>query len=181
MIRNRYNYLTPSVPRHQRERRTHLKQRRHNQNSTSRKPKGQFLSQKIGQTTIQNKTFTRRYMQRHTMTEIVNHSRSIALESSVKTLNRCYMATTLALTSAVVYTRYLFNPREGFLTHQCSISENIKIKRIQKWNNNEDSTARNNWNAEAKENRKLDSGGPDHSKSIRHQPTYLKVLRPEPS
>ena len=33
-------------PRHQTERRTHLKQRHHNQNTTSRKPKGQFLSQK---------------------------------------------------------------------------------------------------------------------------------------
>ena len=34
-------------PRHQRERRTHLKQRHHNQNITSRKPKGQFISQKL--------------------------------------------------------------------------------------------------------------------------------------
>ena len=34
-------------PRHQRERRTHLKQRHRNQNTTSRKPKGQFLSQKL--------------------------------------------------------------------------------------------------------------------------------------
>ena len=45
MTRNRYNYLTPSVPRQQRERRTHLKQWNHNQNSPSRKQKGQFLSQ----------------------------------------------------------------------------------------------------------------------------------------
>ena len=45
------------------------------------------------------------YMQRHTMTEIVNLSRSTALERSVKTLygvgwgrlNRFYVATTLAL------------------------------------------------------------------------------------
>ena len=39
-------------------------------------------------------------MQRYTMTEIVNHSRSIALERSVKLLleglNRFYVATTLA-------------------------------------------------------------------------------------
>ena len=39
IIRNRYNYLTPSVPRHQKERRTHLKQRHHNQNTTSRERK----------------------------------------------------------------------------------------------------------------------------------------------
>ena len=37
------------------------------------------------------------------------------------------VATTLALTSVVVYTRHLFSPREGFLTHLCYISENIKI------------------------------------------------------
>ena len=34
-------------PRHQRKRRTHLKQRHHNQNATSRKPVGKFLSQKL--------------------------------------------------------------------------------------------------------------------------------------
>ena len=41
-------------------------------------------------------------------------------------LNRFYVATTLVLSSAVVYTRHLFSPREGFLTHQCNVSENIK-------------------------------------------------------
>ena len=65
-------------------------------------------------------------------------------------LNRFYVATTLVLSSLVVYTRHLFSPREGFLTHQCNISENIEIKRIQRWNNDEDPTAKNNWNAEAK-------------------------------
>ena len=39
MIRNRYNYLTPSVQDTKKERRTHLKQRHHNQNTTSRKQK----------------------------------------------------------------------------------------------------------------------------------------------
>ena len=62
------------------------------------------------------------------MAEIVNHSRSIALERSVKfllvPLNRFYAATTLALSSAVVFTRQLFSPREGFLSHQYNISEN---------------------------------------------------------
>ena len=42
-------------PRLQRERRTHLKQQHHNQNATSRKSKGQFRSQKNGQTAIQNR------------------------------------------------------------------------------------------------------------------------------
>ena len=66
---------------------------------------------------------------RHTITHIVNQSRSTALERSVKyywvcvgaggrSLNRFYMATTLSLNSAVVYKRHLFSPREGFLTHQ---------------------------------------------------------------
>ena len=74
-------------------------------------------------------------MQRHTMAEIVNNKRSTALERSVKTLfvcvcvwwggggggglNRFYVATTLTLSSAVVYTRHLFSPHEEFQTHQC--------------------------------------------------------------
>ena len=70
-------------PRHQKERRMHLKQRHHNQNTTSQK--GSFVP-KIGRMAIQNKSFTRTYMQRHTMTEIVNHCRSTALEWSVKIL-----------------------------------------------------------------------------------------------
>ena len=41
-------------------------------------------------------------------------------------LNQFFVATTLALSSAVVHTRRLFSPSEGFLTHQCNISENIK-------------------------------------------------------
>ena len=48
--------------------------------------KDSFFLKKIGQTAIQNKNFTKTYMQRHTMTEIVNHSRSNALERSVKPL-----------------------------------------------------------------------------------------------
>ena len=74
-------------------------------------------------------------MQRHTVTEIVNHSRSTALERSVKKyitklgwggINQFYVARALAISSAVVHTRHLFSPREVFLTRQCNISENIK-------------------------------------------------------
>ena len=58
-------------------------------------------------------------MKRRTMTEIVNHNKSTTLELSIKTslwgLNRFYVATTLVLSSAVVYTRHLFSTREGFL------------------------------------------------------------------
>ena len=68
--------------RFRRERRTHVKQRHHNQTTTSRKPKGQFLSQNIDHRAIQNKIYTRTYMQRYTMTKVVNHSRSVALERS---------------------------------------------------------------------------------------------------
>ena len=82
MIRNRYNYITSSVQ--ERERRTHLKQRHHNQNTTSRKPKGQFLTQTIGQNGVSKIKVS--YMQRHIMTELVNHGRSTALEWSVKPL-----------------------------------------------------------------------------------------------
>ena len=70
-------------------------------------------------------------MQGHAIKEIVNHSRSTILERSGKYYRGrewgAYEATTLALSSAVVYTRHLFSPREGFLPHQCNISENIKI------------------------------------------------------
>ena len=83
-------------------------------------------------------------MQRNTMTEIVNHSRNTAWERSVKillgSLNRFFVVTTLALSSAVVYTRHLFSPCERFRTPQCNISENIKIKQIRRRNNGEDST-----------------------------------------
>ena len=41
--------------RHQRERRTHLKQRHHNQNTTCRKPGGQFLFPKNAQTDIKKR------------------------------------------------------------------------------------------------------------------------------
>ena len=84
VIRNRYNYQTPSVQETKGKEKATVPQS--NQNTTSRKPKGQFLSEIIGQTAIQNKNFTRTYMQRHTATEKVNHSRSTASERSVKTL-----------------------------------------------------------------------------------------------
>ena len=122
-------------------------------------------------------------MQRHTISEIVYHSRSTALERSVKTLlggfNRFCVATTLARSSAVVYTRHLFSPREGFLTHQCYISENIKIKRIQKKKTMR--TRHQEIPEMLKETQQLDSDGPDQSQNFRHQLTYLKVFRPEPS
>ena len=143
MIRNRYNYLIPSIQY------AKGKEWRTYSNGTTIKTlreesqKDNSFPPKISQTAIQNKNFIRTScMQRHTITEIINHSRRSALDRSVKTLlgvfNRFYVATTLALSSAVVYTRHLFSPREGFLTHQRNISENIKIKRIQRWNNDED-------------------------------------------
>ena len=72
-------------------------------------------------------------MQRHTMTEIVNHSRSTALERPVRDLLGSLIDFTRPESSPlelVVYTRHLFSPREGFLIHQCNISENIKIKLV---------------------------------------------------
>ena len=61
----------------------------------------------------------------------------------------------------MVYTRHLFTPREGILIHQCNIAENIKkIKRIQRWNKDEDSTARNNWNAKVKKTNSRTPVGP---------------------
>ena len=73
-------------------------------------------------------------MQRHTMLEMVNHNRSTAFERSVKYVwetNRFYVVTTISHSSSVVYTKHLFSPREGLLTHQCNISKKIKIQQIQ--------------------------------------------------
>ena len=83
-------------------------------NHCSRKPKGQFLP-KNGQMTIRNKNFTKIYKQRHTMIDIVNHSRSTALERSIICYwgeGVFYVATILAFSSVVVYRRHLFSPRE---------------------------------------------------------------------
>ena len=90
-------------------------------------------------------------MNRHTMTEIVLHTPQKKHRFGMSftcvcvwwgwgggegegrkgagRLNQFYMATTLALISAVVYIRHLIGPFEQFLTHQCNISENIKIKK----------------------------------------------------
>ena len=87
-------------PRHQRERRTHLKQR-HKENTTNQnkqKAKRTVFFPKNGQTAIQNKHFTKIYMQRHTMTEIVNHSRSTVLERSVNTFLWVGVGTSLDFT-----------------------------------------------------------------------------------
>ena len=56
-------------------------------------------------------------------------------------VNRFYVTITLALSSAVVYTRHLFRPREECLTHQCNIlrehknQTNTEIK--QRWGQQE--------------------------------------------
>ena len=69
------------------------------------------------------------HIQRRTITKI-NHDRRTALERSVKSvslwgLNRFYVATILAFTLPR-FKHNLFSPHEGFLTHQCYISENTK-------------------------------------------------------
>ena len=112
-IRNRYNYLKLPI-------------------QTAKGKEGRFYSNGTTIKTVQTESqkdsffprnwpnsypkykFTRTYMQRHTMTEIVNHNRSNALKRSVETLwrwwwwwwgfNRFYVATTLALSSALVNT-----------------------------------------------------------------------------
>ena len=59
MIRNQYNYLTPSVK--DTKGKEGRKQRYHNQNTTSRTPKGQFLSPKKDQTAIQITIYQYKY------------------------------------------------------------------------------------------------------------------------
>ena len=83
------------------------------------------------------KKISKTYMQRQYNDRNSKPQQKHRLGTDSKTLlgegfNRFYVATTLALSSVVVYTRHLFSPSEGFLTHQCYIFENIKIKRIQK-------------------------------------------------
>ena len=98
--------------------------------------KDSFFS-KNGRTAIQNRNFTRTYNDRYSSKpQQEYHLRTVSkiLQGTgvgEGGLNRLNVATTIALSSAVVYTRHLFSPLEGFLT-QCNISENIKIKRIQR-------------------------------------------------
>ena len=123
------------------------------------KAKRTVSSPKTVWTAIQNKKNTRTYNGRNSKPHqkhrrwTVSKNITLCVRGGVCVcvwcFNRFYVATTLALSSAVVYTKHLFSLREGFLTRQRNISENIKIKRIQRWNNDEDSTARNNWNAAA--------------------------------
>ena len=110
----------PFRPRNQRERRSCLKQLHHNQNTTRRKPNGQIISQILTKRLSKIEFSSgHRCKDIGTMTEIVNNS-STAFERSVKILlgwggggglNRFYVATTLALSSAVVYTT---RPRRHF-------------------------------------------------------------------
>ena len=75
-------------------------------------------------------------MQRHKITEIVNGSRNTALEQSVKFylggLNRVYVATSIGLSSAVVYTRHLLSPREGVSNSLVQHLREHKNQRIQR-------------------------------------------------
>ena len=125
------------------------------------------------------------HIQRRTITKI-NHDRRTALERSVKSislgvgLNRFYVATILALTSAAVYTHNLFSPHEGILTHQCYISENTKINKLQRWNNDEDSTARNNWNARQKKTNSKTRAGPTKDRASSTNQHYPKLNSSKP-
>ena len=101
MIRNQYNILTPSAQDTKGKEEPHLKQWHHNQNTVSLKPNGQFPSllpppsapsphlpqhthRLNGFLTFHQDIHAHANMQRHTKIEIVNRSRSSALELSVK-------------------------------------------------------------------------------------------------
>ena len=87
-IKDLYNYLIPSVQNTKIERMAYLKQRHYNQNTTNRKAKGQFFYQILVKHLSKQKIPTGTNMQKHTITEIVNHSRSTALERSEENLLR---------------------------------------------------------------------------------------------
>ena len=82
MIRNRY---LPSKTR--KGKKDALKATAPQSKHNKQKVKRTSSFQTIGQTAIQNANFTRTYMQRHTLTKIVNHSRNTALERTVKILH----------------------------------------------------------------------------------------------
>ena len=122
--------LTCFRSRHQRERRTHLEQLHHNQNTTNRMPKGPFLSQTSGQTAIKNNK-KRKYQQDiHAKTYNDRNSKpqqKHRLGTVSKNLtwggggggggagggggfNRFDVATTFALSSAALSSRHFFSP-----------------------------------------------------------------------
>ena len=109
---NRYNYLT-FRPRHQRERRTLLKQRHHNQTTTNRKPEGSFFPKnwpygypKIKIPPIHAKTYTDRNSKPQNKHRLGTVSKKTlpfewagggAGGGGKGCLNRLYVATTLGL------------------------------------------------------------------------------------
>ena len=76
-VTHAYAYLLPF--RHQRERRTHLKQGTTIKILQTECQKDRFHPKQVARWLLKKKE-SATYMQRHTMTEIVNHSRSTALE-----------------------------------------------------------------------------------------------------
>ena len=109
MIRNRYNYPNPHPPphqRHQRERNTNTKYLDPNGNITSRSQTDSYFPTKCPNGYPKQKDVSDTHIQRLTITKI-NHDRRAAVERSVKSisqegLNRFYVATIVALTSAAV-------------------------------------------------------------------------------
>ena len=86
--------------RHQKERRMHLRQWYHNQNTTSRKPKRQFLSHKLATWLSKIKI-----PPGHTYKDNSKLQKKLVFERSIKLLlgglNWFYVATSLALSSAL--------------------------------------------------------------------------------
>ena len=122
-------------PRHQRERRAHLKQWHHNQNTTSRKPKGQFLSRKMAKQLSKIKislTYIQRYTRRNDRNSKPQQKNRLGTFS--KNLTGRLVGgggegegyNPRPKFSRGIYTRQCFSSCEGFLTHQCNISKNIR-------------------------------------------------------
>ena len=136
MIRNRYNYPTPPI----RDIKGKETQTRNNwtlmETSLATSQTDSYFPTKWPNGYPKQKDVSYTHIQRRTITKI-NHDRRTALERSVKSislggLNRFYVTTILALTSAAVKTHNLFSPHEGFLTHQCYISEKQRINKLQR-------------------------------------------------
>ena len=139
MIRNRYNYLTPSVQDTKRERKAHFKQRHHNQDTTSRKLKGQFLSLKIAKWLSK----TKKNLLGHTCKRNSKPQQKHRLGTVTKTFtggrggdvvggwgSGTKIDFTWLQPSPLVmpYYTHLFSLREGFLTHEI-----LKQKKTNSW------------------------------------------------
>ena len=138
-------------------------QQHHNQNTTSRKPKGQFLSQKLAK--LLSKIKKKNHEDIHTDTYKDMYSKSqqkYSLEMVSKNLTWAYKS---IFTWPLVLPWYIYKTfAQSAWRVWNSLAQHLREHKIQ--SNTDETTmrarqqARNNWNAIDNENQHLDSCGP---------------------